>query len=79
MARIISPSLLKNVDVNKKVPPEFDLGMDDFVDDDAFEPPRSKRRLKGKENAQKPLQLKKSKRYEGAFNTSDQEFCELGI
>ena len=31
MARIISPSLLKNVDVNKKVPPEFDLGMDDFV------------------------------------------------
>jgi len=38
MSEIVSPSFLKNVDLNKKVSPEFDLGMDDFVDDDAFEP-----------------------------------------
>ena len=72
--------------------PEFDLGMDDFVDDDAFEPPRSKRRLPGKENddAFEPPRLKlrlqgkenasilkKSKRYEDVFNVSEQEFCKM--
>ena len=34
----------------KQVPPEFDLGIDEFVDHDTFEPPRSKRCLQGKEN-----------------------------
>jgi len=92
MSEIVSPSLLKNVYLDKKVPPEFDLGMDDFVDDDTFEPPRSKRRLQGKENdnAFQPPRLKlhlqgkknasilnESKCYEDAFNVSKQEFCKM--
>jgi len=67
------------------MPPEFDLGMDDFIDDDTFELPRSKRHLQGKENNNtfEPLRLKlrlqdkKSKRYEDAFNVSEQEFCKM--
>jgi len=66
--------------------------MDDCIDDDAFEPPRSKRHLQGKENddAFEPPRLKlhlqgkenasilkKSKRYEDAFNVSEQEFCKM--
>jgi len=92
MLETVSPSLLKDVDLNKKVSPEFDLGMDDFVDDNAFEAPRSKRRLQGKENddAFEPPRLKlrlqgkenasilkKSKCYEDAFNVSEQEFCKM--
>ena len=38
MSKLISPSVLKNVDLSTKVPPEFDLGMDDFIYDDTLNP-----------------------------------------
>ena len=72
---VISPSLLKSIDWNRKVPPDFDLGMDDWVDDDAFEPPRAKKRAVSKENSPprpKKLQLRTkkgagNKRFDGGF------------
>ena len=68
------------------MPPEFDLGIDEFVDHDTFEPPRSKRCLQGKENdafepprsnlrlhGKENAQYEESKRYEDAFNVFEQE------
>ena len=33
----VQPSLFRGVDLNKPVPRQYDLGMDDFVDSEAFE------------------------------------------
>ena len=31
-AEVISPSLLKGIDLNKPIPKRFNLGMDDYID-----------------------------------------------
>ena len=89
---VISPSLLKAIDPNKPVPKRFNLGMDEYMDENAFlassdeddafvtpaPPKKSKLKKKGEGKENQPVTNKGGSRFQQSFNVTEKEYEDLG-